>query len=161
MHDHGRIPTDLIMAISNALSRVTTAIPDAGIEDELKHLVSLRASQLNGCAFCLSMHVRDLRNAGWREDKIAVLPAWRETTWYTPRERAALAWTEALTTLAPHALSDALRDATISEFGERGFAALTATIVAINGWNRQNAAFQVAPEPFETPAATPDLATTV
>ncbi|MGN6486135.1 MAG: carboxymuconolactone decarboxylase family protein, partial [Thermomicrobiales bacterium] len=91
MVEEARVSTDTIVAISGALYRVTTAIPDAGIEDDLKHLVSLRASQLNGCAFCLAMHVRDLRNAGWREDKIAVLPAWRETTWYTPREQAALA----------------------------------------------------------------------
>lgn len=157
MVEEARVSTDTIVAISGALYRVTTAIPDAGIEDDLKHLVSLRASQLNGCAFCLAMHVRDLRNAGWREDKIAVLPAWRETTWYTPREQAALAWTEALTTLEPHAVSDTLREATIAEFGERGFAALTAMVIAINGWNRQNVAFQVAPERFESP----ELAATV
>lgn len=152
---------DLITPISNALYKLATAFPDSGIEDDLKHLVSLRSSQLNGCAFCLSMHVRDLRNAGWREDKIAVVPAWRETDWFTPREQAALAWTEALTRLDGHGISEDLYTATRDVFGERDLAALTAVVIAINGWNRQNAAFHVAPEHFESPVNEQELATTV
>jgi len=138
-------------------------VRESGLDPRLYELVKIRASQLNGCAFCLSMHVRDLRLAGWREDKIAVLPAWREVDWYTPREKAALAWTEALTKIGPHGVSDEEYAAARSEFSEQELAELTLHIIVINGWNRLNIAFHTTPDPFESPVATAteEMVTTV
>lgn len=154
---------DVLAPVRRALLQISAAAQRTSLEPDLGHLVSLRASQLNGCAFCLSMHVRDLRESGWREDKIAVLPAWREIDWYTPREKAALAWTEALTRIGPEGITDEQFSAARAEFSEQELAELTLKVIVINGWNRVNVAFHVAPERFETPssAAVPDLATTV
>ena len=152
---------DVLVPVQRALLQMSGVAQRSSLEADLSHLVSLRASQLNGCAFCLSMHVRDLREAGWREDKIAVLPAWREIDWYTPRERAALAWTEALTQIGPEGVTDEQFAAARAEFTEQELAELTLKVIVINGWNRVNVAFHVAPERFESPTPTPDLATTV
>ena len=145
---------EVALPAQRALLQASAAAHTSSLEEALGHLVSLRASQLNGCAFCLSMHVRDLRLAGWREDKIAVLPAWREVDWYTPREKAALAWTEALTKIGPHGVSDEEYAAARSEFSEQELAELTLHIIVINGWNRLNIAFHTTPDPFESPVAT-------
>lgn len=118
------------------------------IEEHLLHLLSMRVSQINGCAYCLAMHARDLRHAGEREDRIAVLSAWRETTRFTKRERAALAWAEALTTLPNREVPDAVVELARSQFSEKDLADLTLEVVAINGWNRINIAFHNPPEPF-------------
>ena len=152
---------DVLAPVQRALLQLSASAQKTALEPDLGHLVSLRASQLNGCAFCLSMHVRDLRAAGWREDKIAVLPAWREIDWYTPREQAALAWTEALTRIGPDGVTDAQFAAARAEFSERELADLTLKVIVINGWNRVNVAFHVAPERFESPAAHDALAQTV
>lgn len=152
---------DVLAPVQRALLQLSASAQKTTLEPDLGHLVSLRASQLNGCAFCLSMHVRDLRAAGWREDKIAVLPAWREVDWYTPREQAALAWTEALTRIGPDGVTDAQFAAARAEFSERELADLTLKVIVINGWNRVNVAFHVAPERFESPAAHDALAQTV
>jgi AhpD family alkylhydroperoxidase len=118
-----------------------------GLEPNLLDLVRTRASQLNGCAFCLDMHSKDLRARGESEQRIYLLDAWREAPFYTDRERAALAWTEAVTLLPGHEVSDAVYDEALQHFSEEELANLTLAIVAINGWNRLNVAFR-------TPAGT-------
>jgi AhpD family alkylhydroperoxidase len=110
-------------------------IHDCGLEPSLLELVKLRSSQLNGCAYCLDMHSKDARAEGETEQRIYVLSAWREAPFYTPRERAALAWTEA-TTLIPGGVSDEIYEMVREHFNEKELVDLTMAIVTINGWNR-------------------------
>lgn len=133
-------------------------VRESGLETELLDLVRLRASQINGCAFCLSMHTRDLLKLGERIDRIAVVPAWRETDWFTDRERAALAWTEALTDLSSREVPDAVFEQARAEFTEQELASLTIAVIAINGWNRLNVGFQTPPDPFTIEQLEPALA---
>jgi AhpD family alkylhydroperoxidase len=118
----------------------------SGLESALLELVKIRASQINGCAFCLAMHLRDARKLGEREERLDLLPAWRESPVYTPRERAALAWTEAVTLIADGHVPDAIYDAALQEFGEKELVDLTYAVVVINGWNRLAIAFRKPPE---------------
>jgi AhpD family alkylhydroperoxidase len=118
----------------------------SGLESALLELVKIRASQINGCAFCLAMHLRDARKLGEREERLDLLPAWRESPVYTPRERAALAWTEAVTLIADGHVPDAVYDAARQAFGEKELVDLTYAVVAINGWNRLAIAFRRPPE---------------
>jgi len=120
----------------------------SSIEEHLGNLVTMRVSQINGCAFCLAMHARDLREAGEREDRIAVLDAWRETDWFTARERSALAWAEAVTTLPNREVPEDVFEQARKEFDEKELADLTLAVIAINGWNRINIAFHTPPQPF-------------
>lgn len=113
----------------------------AGLEQSLLELVKIRASQLNGCAFCLDMHTKDARAAGETEQRLYLLAAWREAPFYTPRDRAALAWTEAVTRLGPEGIGDDLYETTRAHFDEKQLVDLTMAIVAINGWNRLAIAF--------------------
>ena len=115
-----------------ALQRYTQ---ESGLEHSLLELVKLRASQINGCAYCLDMHSKDARAEGESEQRIYVLNAWREAPFYTPRERAALAWTEAVT-LIPNGVSDELFESVRQHFDEKELVDLTLAIVTINGWNR-------------------------
>jgi AhpD family alkylhydroperoxidase len=108
----------------------------AGLEHALVELVKLRASQINGCAFCLHMHSHDARASGESEDRMILLNAWRESSLYSPRERAALAWTEALTRVETAGAPDADYDAVREYFSPREQVALTLLIGAINSWNR-------------------------
>ena len=111
------------------------------LEPALIELVLMRVSQINGCAFCLDMHSKDARAAGETEQRLYLLPAWRETKLYSERERAALAWAEELTELAsPEAVSDALYEQASQQFEEAALVDLTLLVVAINGWNRINIA---------------------
>ena len=107
-----------------------------GIEESLLHLIKLRASQINGCAFCIDLHWKDLRALDEPEHRLYSLDAWRECAWYSGRERAALAWTEALTLLTDGHVPDAVYDEVRPHFTEKELADLTLAIVAINGWNR-------------------------
>jgi AhpD family alkylhydroperoxidase len=125
--------------------RVSGYVHKSSLDHRLLELVSMRASQINGCAFCLAMHAKALREAGEREDRLAVLPAWRETDWFTPRERAALAWTEALTTLPNQEVPEDVAAEALSEFSEKELADLTLAVIVINGWNRLNVAFHNPP----------------
>ena len=102
----------------------------------LRELVRIRASQLNGCAYCIDMHAKDARAIGETEQRIYALPAWRETPFFTARERAALAFTESVTLLAGTHVPDADYAAVAAEFGPAQVGALVALIVAINAWNR-------------------------
>ena len=112
-----------------------------GLEHALLELVRLRASYLNGCAYCVDMHTKDARVAGEREQRLYAVPVWRETPFFTPRERAALAWTDALTRIADEGVPDGVYAAARAEFDERALVALTMAVVAINGWNRLSVAF--------------------
>jgi AhpD family alkylhydroperoxidase len=134
------------------LINIGSYVKQSGLEPELVDLIDIRASQINGCAFCLAMHVRDYREKGGREDKIAVLEAWRETDWFTDRERAALAWTEALTILPNKEVPDEVFQQARAQFSEQELADLTMAVIAINGWNRINVAFHTPPVPFTTEA---------
>jgi AhpD family alkylhydroperoxidase len=119
-------------------------VNDSGLEKSLQELVKIRASQINACAFCLHMHTRDARAAGETEERIYLLDAWRESPLYNERERAALAWTEALTRLSETALvADDVYQTLRASFTEEEMVELTLLINAINGWNRINVAFRV------------------
>ena len=106
------------------------------VEEPLGDLIKLRASQLNGCTYCVDMHSVDLQAGGVPLRKVFAVSAWHESTWFTPRERTALELTEAITLLAGGGVSDALYDAALAEFGEEGLADLILAIGTINIWNR-------------------------
>ena len=122
---------------------------ESGLERILLDLVKLRASQINGCAFCLDMHWKDLRAAGESEQRLYSLDAWRETPFYTDRERAALAWTEAVTLITKDHVSDEVYEEARQHFSEKELADLTLAIVAINGWNRLSIAFRTVPGGYQ------------
>jgi AhpD family alkylhydroperoxidase len=109
---------------------------EAAIEKPLFELVKIRASQINGCAYCLDMHTKDARRAGESEQRIYALSAWRETPFFTDRERAALEWTEALTRVAETHAPDDVYDRVSRQFKEEEIVALTFGVVVINSWNR-------------------------
>ncbi|WP_027801776.1 carboxymuconolactone decarboxylase family protein [Paraburkholderia dilworthii] len=115
------------------------------IEESIRDLVSIRASQLNGCAFCLDMHVKEAKIHGERELRIHHLAAWRESTLFAPRERAALARTEVLTKLPEHGVPDDIYERVREQFSEKELSDLTYEIMGINGWNRANVAFRTVP----------------
>lgn len=117
-------------------------VRQSGLEPSLLELVKTRVSQINGCAYCLDMHTKDARAAGETEQRLYLLPAWRETTFYSGRERAALAWAEAVTLLAAQAPPDALYDEVRQQFDDKALVDLTLAIVAINGWNRLAVSFR-------------------
>ncbi|AKF09518.1 carboxymuconolactone decarboxylase family protein [Sandaracinus amylolyticus] len=129
-----------IPAVLSALGAVHHAIDERPLERKLHHLVTLRASQINGCAFCVRMHTREAREDGETNERLDRLVVWRHSTDFGERERAALAWTEALTHLHPDTDYAALRAQLRACFTEPEIAALTATVAMINLWNR----FQVA-----------------
>src|SRR3954453_958443 len=120
-------------------------LKECGLEANLLHLIKLRASQMNGCAYCIDMHFKDLRAAGDTEQRLYSLDAWQECPYYTTRERAALAWTEAVTLLSQPRLPDALFDEVRQQFTQKEIADLTLAIVTINGWNRLTAAARTVP----------------
>jgi AhpD family alkylhydroperoxidase len=118
-------------------------IEASGLEHSLLELVKMRSSQLNGCAYCLDMHSKDAREAGETEQRLYLLDAWRETALYSERERAALAWTEAVTLVAEGHVPDAVYDEVSNHFTEQELVALTLAITAVNSWNRLNIAFRM------------------
>ena len=124
-------------------------VAGSGIEHSLYELVKTRASQINGCAYCLDMHTKDARKAGETEQRLYALSAWRETPFYTERERAALAWTEAITLISEDEVSDTLYEATRAHFSEKEMVDLTMSIIAINGWNRLAIAFRKLPGSYQ------------
>ncbi len=115
------------------------------MDEGLALLVDTRASQLNGCAFCLDMHVKQARLRGERELRLHHVAIWRESQLFSDKERAALAWTEALTQIAPGGISDAAYAEAREQFSEEELSELTFRVAAINGWNRMNVAFRTAP----------------
>ncbi len=125
-----------------ALHQLEKYLKDCGLEPSLLELVKTRASQLNGCAYCLDMHTKDARQAGESEQRLYTLSAWRETPFFSRRERAALALTEAVTRIAEHCQGEILQDDLRREFSDKEIVDLTFAIVAINAWNRLSIAFQ-------------------
>jgi AhpD family alkylhydroperoxidase len=128
--------------VYKAMLALESYLGECGLEPNLLDLVRVRASQLNGCAYCLDMHSKDLRARGESEQRIYVLDAWREAPFYTARERAAFAWTEAVTLLTEGHVPDEVYEQARQQFSEKELADLTLAIVAINGWNRLNVAFR-------------------
>lgn len=128
-----------------AMLALEGAIGASGLEHGLLVLMKLRASQINGCAYCIHMHLADLRASGEEQARLDLLSAWRETSLYTPRERAALAWTEALTLLAETGAPDADYDLLRAEFTPEEQVKLTFAIGAINVWNRLQVGFRAQP----------------
>lgn len=112
------------------------------IEKNLQELVEYRVSQINGCAYCLDMHSKDLRHGGETEQRIYLISAWRETDLYTPREKAALGWAEAVTKLDGQEVSDEVYEKAKKEFSDEELVDLTLVVAAINTWNRFNVAFR-------------------
>lgn len=117
-------------------------IHEAGLEPALLELVKTRASQINGCAYCLDMHTKDARARGESEQRLYLLPAWREAPLYSERERAALAWTEAITAISENDVADELYAATRLHFSEKELVDLTLAVIAINSWNRLAISFR-------------------
>jgi AhpD family alkylhydroperoxidase len=118
------------------------AMHECGLERPLIELVLMRVSQMNGCAYCMDMHSKDARAAGETEQRLYVLPGWREASFYSERECAALDWAEAVTRLGEHGVADDVYDRARASFSEEELMNLTLTVGLINTWNRINIAFQ-------------------
>jgi len=132
--------------LAKKLIDFSMAIVNSGhIESRLSYLVDIRASQMNGCAFCLDMHVKEAKLHGERELRLYHVAIWRESPLFTPKERAALAWTEALTQMAPTGISDELYAEVREQFSEKEISTLTFRVMGINAWNRANVAFRTTP----------------
>ncbi|ARU06541.1 alkylhydroperoxidase [Comamonas serinivorans] len=132
-------------AIVKALMGVEQQIAKSPLDTLLKELVRLRASQINGCAFCLDMHVAEATQAGESPRRLATVAAWRETPFFSDRERAALAWTESLTLVSDNHVPDAVWEAVRPHFTDTELVELTALITSINSWNRLAIAFRKMP----------------
>ena len=138
-----------------AMLNTENQVRSSGLEASLLELVKTRASQINGCAWCLDMHTKDARARGETEQRLYLLSAWRECTCYSERERAALAWTEAVTHIAVAGVPDALYEEVRRHFDEKAIVDLTLAIIAINGWNRMNVAFRTEVGGYVSPHAAP------
>ncbi len=121
----------------------------SGLEPSLRELVKMRASQINGCAYCIDMHSKDARAAGESEQRLYALDAWRETPFYSERERAALEWTESLTLIADSHAPDDVFERVHRHFSDEEMVDLTLAIVAINGWNRFAIGFRSVPGSYQ------------
>jgi len=124
---------------------LSMAVKGGVVERSTLTLVDIRASQLNGCAFCLDMHVKEAKIHGERELRVHHVAIWRESPLFSPRERAALAWTEALTKLSPEGVSDEVYGHVRGQFSEKELSDLTFAVMTINAWNRVAISFQVPP----------------
>lgn len=132
-----------------ALGGVETYLAGSSIEKSLLHLIKFRVSQINGCAFCLDVHSKDLRASGETEQRLYLLDAWRESPFYTKRERAALSWAEALTLITADHVPDEIYEAARKEFNEQELFDLTLAVTTINAWNRFGIAFQTTPGAYQ------------
>jgi len=135
--------------VVNAMLEVTNYLRKSELEESLLNLIYLRASQINGCAFCIDMHWKDLRAAGEGEQRLYGLDAWEESPYYSDRERAALAWTEAVTKVKDGHVPDEVYERVHPFFTEKELADLTLAIVLINGWNRLNIAMRKFPGAYQ------------
>lgn len=143
----------------HAMFALEKHLKSSTIEEKLLHLIKLRASQINGCAYCIDMHSIDARAVGDTEQRLYALNAWRETPFFTPRERAALEWTEALTLVSQNHAPDELFDEVRKEFSENELVDLTYAIATINAWNRLAIALRAVPGQYH-PAGRQSAATT-
>jgi len=137
---------------ARALLSLSREVETSGLERHIHELVKIRASQINGCAYCLDMHTKDARAMGETEQRIYALSAWRETPFFSERERAALEWTEAVTRVGDSHVPDDVYDRVRQQFDEAGLVALTFAVIVINSWNRLAVAFR-APAGTYQPAA--------
>src|SRR5512141_1309721 len=143
---HARIEYDKVAPdVYKAMLVLDREVNNSGLEKSLLDLVKIRASQLNGCAYCIDLHAKEARARGEHEQRIYELDAWRETTFYTDRERAALAWTEAVTLVTAGHIHDQVYAETRRQFTDAELVNLTLAIVTINGWNRLSIAFRSVP----------------
>ncbi len=134
---------------AKAMYTLEAYVKHSGLEPSLLELVKTRASQINGCAFCLDMHTKDARIRGETEQRLHTLSAWEETPFFTERERAALAWTETVTCVADTHIPDEAYEEVRKQFSEKELVDLTLAIVAINGWNRLSIAFRKVPGSYQ------------
>jgi len=132
--------------LAKHLTALGDVAPDSTVNRLIIHLVNLRVSQINHCCFCQHMHSQEARDDGEHQVRLDVLPAWREAPCFSTKERAALAWAEALTLVSQQAVSDDDYQNALAAFGEQGLIDLTAIIVQINSWNRVSVGFQFAPD---------------
>jgi AhpD family alkylhydroperoxidase len=146
-------------AAVNAMLALQTYVNGCGLEHSLLELVKLRASQINGCAYCIDMHTKDARAAGESEQRLYLLSAWRESPFYSDRERAALQWTESVTLLSETNVPDEDYALSRAHFSEEELVNLSMAIVAINGWNRLCVGFRRLPGAYQP--ARPRLATQI
>ena len=134
---------------TRAMNGLELYVRSSGLESSLLELVKLRSSQINGCAYCIDMHTKDARAQGETEQRLYALSAWRETPFFTDRERAALAWTEAVTRVGESHVPDEVYEQVRRRFGEKELVDLTVAIVAINGWNRLAISFRTVPGTYQ------------
>ena len=132
-----------------AMYKLEKFVEESGLERQLLELVKTRVSQINGCAYCIDMHTKDARAHGESEQRLYALSAWRETPFYTDRERAALAWAEAITLISQSHASDEEFEAARAEFSEEELVKLTLAVITINGWNRLAIAFRETPGTYQ------------
>lgn len=142
--------------VVNAMLDVSKYLRNSGPEESLLNLINLRTSQINGCAFCIDMHWKDLRAAGETEQRLYGLEAREESPYYSDRERAALAWTEAVTKVKDGHVPDEVYEEVRRHFSQKELADLTLAVVLINGWNRLNIAMRTVPGNYQ-PAKTREL----
>lgn len=135
--------------VMQAMSGLERYLDECGLEPSLLDLVKLRASQINGCAYCIDMHAKDAHARDESEQRLYALSAWRETPFYSERERAALAWTEAVTLVADGHVPDEVYEQARQQFSEKELVDLTLAVVAINGWNRLAISFRTVPGTYQ------------
>jgi AhpD family alkylhydroperoxidase len=139
--------------VYDAMDALDRYLATCGLEESLLHLVKLRASQMNGCAYCLDMHWKDLRAINESEQRLYSLDAWKECPYYSQRERAALGWTEAVTFVADGHISDSVYAEAKSEFTDKELSDLTLAIATINAWNRLSIAGRLTPGTYQPKTA--------
>jgi AhpD family alkylhydroperoxidase len=137
---------------SRAMYGLEVYVRESGLEPAMLELVKLRASQINGCAYCMDMHTKDARAKGETEQRLYVLPGWREAPFYNDRERAALEWTEAVTLISQNHIPDELYERVRKVFSEKELVDLTLAVIAINGWNRLAISFRSEVGTYQPPA---------
>jgi AhpD family alkylhydroperoxidase len=141
--------TKVAPEVYRAMLQLEKTINSSGLEDSLLDLLRLRVSQINGCAYCIDMHAKDLRARGESEQRIYLLNAWRESPFYSERERAAFAWAETLTEVSEKEVADELYEKARQQFTEAELVNLTLAVISINGWNRLNVAFKIVPGDYQ------------
>jgi len=141
--------TKIAPEVLHAMLGLESQVHASGLEESLLDLIKLRASQINGCAYCIDMHFKDARARGETEQRLYELDAWREAPFYSQRERAALAWTEAVTLVTNGHVPDEVFEEVRTQFPDRELAFLTLAVVAINSWNRLAIAFRAEPGTYQ------------
>ncbi len=146
--------TKTVPGASRAMYALHKYVEESGLEHSLLELIKTRASQINGCAFCIDMHTKDARARGETEQRLYALSAWHETPFFTDRERVALAWTEAVTLVGETHVPDDVYTQASAHFTEVELVNLTMAVIAINGWNRLAISFRTVPGSYKSPHAT-------